>query len=85
MAEVDNNNRWVGGQKRWTRDQTRAQFSAIANLRWRIFRNSLRRKGGMGDLVATVIMIPLFGLMIIGPSVGAGVLAGYFVQQGELQ
>ncbi|HEY5331342.1 MAG TPA: hypothetical protein VIJ79_15780 [Acidobacteriaceae bacterium] len=86
MAEVDNNiHRPAGERKPWTQDQTRAQFSAIANLRWRIFRNSLRRKGGMGDLVAMVIMVPLFGLMIIGPAVGAGVLAGYFVHQGEFQ
>ena len=36
----------------WTAAQTRAQFEAIAWLRWRIFVNGFRRKGGAGEIVA---------------------------------
>ncbi len=86
MAEVDRNiHSWVGDQKPWTQDQTRAQFRAIADLRWRIFRNSLRRKGGMSELIGTILLIPLFLGLIIVPAIGAGVLAGYFVHKGEFQ
>ena len=86
MAEVDNNiHRWVGDRKPWTSDQVRAQFRAIADLRWRIFRNSLRRKGGTGELVGTILMVPLFLTIIIGPSLGIGFLAGLFVHKGHFQ
>lgn len=86
MAEVDNNiHRWVGEQKPWTQDQTRAQFRAIADLRWRIFRNSLRRKGGMGEVVATVLTILVFFAIIILPTLGVGFLAGLFVHKGHFQ
>ena len=86
MAEVDNKiHRWVGDQKPWTKDQTRAQFRAIADLRWRIFINSLRRKGGKSELVGTIIMIPLFLTIIIGPALGVGFLAGWFVHKGDFQ
>jgi len=86
MAEVDQNiHRWVGDQKPWTQDQTRAQFRAIAHLRWRIFVNSLRRKGGKSELIGTIIMVPLFLTIIIGPALGAGFLAGWFVHKGHFQ
>jgi ABC-2 type transport system permease protein len=61
----------------WTGAQTRAQFAAIAKLRFIIFRNGLRRKGGRGDFIANLVMVPLFLLFTIGPSVGAGFI-GYF-------
>jgi len=86
MAEVDNNiHRWVGDQKPWTQEQTRAQFRAIANLRWYIFRNSLRRRGGMSELIGTILLIPLFLAIIIGPALGVGFLAGMFVHKGNFQ
>jgi ABC-2 type transport system permease protein len=84
MAEVDKNiQRSIGDQAPWSQEQTRAQFATIAHLRWRIFRNSLRRKGNMGDLVATIVMIPIFLLLIILPSAGAGFGAWYFVHSGQ--
>lgn len=68
----------------WTSAQTRAQFAAITRLRMRIFRNGLRRKGGVGDLIANLIMIPIFAVIILGPSVAAGGAAWYFVSKNEL-
>lgn len=79
MAQVD----LQGSPLPWSAAQTRAQFGAIAWLRWRILRNSLRRKGNVGDLVATVIMVPLFLAIALLPTVGSGVLAYYVVSKGE--
>src|ERR1700734_1927116 len=45
--------------QRWTTAQSRAQFVALAKLRWCIFRNAFRRKGGTGELVARFILFPL--------------------------
>jgi ABC-2 type transport system permease protein len=48
------------------------QFKAIAYLRWRLFANSFRRKGGVGELVARIIVYPIGLLLLIGPTLGAG-------------
>ena len=72
MAEVTQ-----GHKAMWTGANRNAQYAAILQLRLRIFRNSLRRKGGKGDLVANLIMVPLFLLFAFVPSIGAG-LVGYF-------
>jgi ABC-2 type transport system permease protein len=61
---------------------SRRLFSTIAWLRWRIFVNSLRGKGAMGELVAKIISYPILALMILGPSFGAGFAAWYFVSHG---
>jgi ABC-2 type transport system permease protein len=45
---------------RWSSTQTRAQFTAIASLRWRIFRNQFRRKGGAGEMVGRIVMGLIF-------------------------
>jgi ABC-2 type transport system permease protein len=58
----------------WTTAQTRSQFGAIAWLRWRIFVNSLRRKGGGGELVGRIFLYILFGSFIL--SIVAGTFAG---------
>jgi ABC-2 type transport system permease protein len=62
----------------WTAAQSRAQFLALAQLRWCIFRNAFRRKGGVGELIARIIFFPILGIIAIGPIVGAG-FAGYYV------
>ncbi len=77
MAEV------VAGRQKWTSAQTRAQFAAIAWLRFRILRNGLRRKGGVGDLIATLFMVPLFAAIIFVPSVGSGFAAYFFASRGK--
>jgi ABC-2 type transport system permease protein len=57
----------------WTAAQSRAQFAALAKLRWCIFRNAFRRKGGAGELVARLIFLPLIATIAIGPIIGAGI------------
>jgi ABC-2 type transport system permease protein len=61
----------------WTSAQTRAQFAAIARLRWRMFANGARRKGGAGDLIANLLLAPVALLFVVGPAIGAGA-ASYF-------
>ena len=59
----------------WTAAQTRAQFGAITRLRWQMYLNGFRRKGGKSDLAATLTVAP-FALMIIGGlCFGAGATA----------
>ncbi len=72
----------VGGA--WTAGQTRAQFAAIAWLRWRITVNSLRRKGGAGELVGRVVMGLMLSGLLLAVIVGAGVAASYIVSKGHL-
>jgi ABC-2 type transport system permease protein len=62
----------------WTAAQSRAQFLALAQLRWCIFRNAFRRKGGVAELVARIIFFPILGIVAVGPIVGAG-FAGYYL------
>jgi ABC-2 type transport system permease protein len=55
------------------------QFAAVSWLRWRIFRNAFRRKGGKGELVARIIVYPFFFgflLLIIGIAGAGGYFAG---------
>jgi ABC-2 type transport system permease protein len=68
----------------WTAGQTRAQFGAIAWLRWRILWNSYRRKGGAGEMVGMVLLSVLFLGMVLGFVVGAGFAAFFFVLKGHL-
>jgi ABC-2 type transport system permease protein len=68
----------------WTAENTRAQFAAIAWLRWRILCNSFRRKGGAGEMVGTVLLSLLFLGMVSAFVVGAGVAAYFFVLKGHL-
>jgi ABC-2 type transport system permease protein len=76
MAELER-----GG---WTAAKTRAQFAAIAWLRWRILCNSFRRKGGVGEMVGTVLLSVLFLGMVLFFVVGAGGAAYFFVAKGHL-
>jgi hypothetical protein len=68
----------------WTAGQTRAQFAAIAWLRWQILRNGLRRKGGAGELVGVVLLSLLFLSLVLGVVVGAGFGAYFMVAKGHL-
>lgn len=69
---------------RWTAAQTRAQFGAITRLRWQMYLNGFRRKGGKSDLAATLTIAP-FALMIIGGlSFGAGATACWAAVTGHL-
>jgi ABC-2 type transport system permease protein len=70
--------------ERWTAAQSRAQFAALAKLRWCIFRNAFRRKGGGGELAARIILFPIIGLFAIGPIIGSGIGAYFLVSSGRI-
>jgi ABC-2 type transport system permease protein len=71
-------------QTHWTASQTRAQFAAIAWLRWRMTANAFRRKGGAGEMVARILLYPIFAALALLPTLGAGGGAFYFAQAGHL-
>jgi ABC-2 type transport system permease protein len=62
----------------WTASQSRGQFTALAYLRWCLFRNGFRRKGNVSELVSRIIFFPLIGILAFGPIVSCG-FAGYFI------
>jgi ABC-2 type transport system permease protein len=68
----------------WTAAQGRAQFAALARLRWNIFLNAFRRKGGAGELVARIILFPILAVFAIGPIFGSGIGAFYLVSTGRI-
>jgi len=68
----------------WTAAQSRAQFAALAKLRWHIFRNAFRRKGGGGELAARIILFPILGVVAFGPIIGAGFGAYFLVSSGRI-
>ena len=72
------------GNAGWMAGQTRAQFAAIAWLRWRIMMNSYRRKGGAGEMVGMLLLSVLFLGMVLGFVVGAGFAAYFFALKGHL-
>ena len=57
---------------KWTSAQTRAQFGAITRLRWQMYLNGFRRKGGKSDLAATLSVAPLALFIVGGLCFGAG-------------
>ena len=69
----------------WTSAQSRAQFAALAQLRWSLFRNAFRRKGGTGELVARILLLPFLALIAAGPIVGAGAAGYYLVSSARLE
>ena len=68
----------------WTPAQTRAQFGAITRLRWQMYLNGFRRKGGKGDLAATLMVAPLALTIISGLCFGAGATALWAAVSGHL-
>lgn len=72
-------------RERWSAAQTRAQYGAIARLRWRMLLNGFRRKGGTGDLIARIITIPIVGSMMVLPTVAAGWIAWYVAHHNNLE
>jgi ABC-2 type transport system permease protein len=68
----------------WSSAQTRAQFEAIAWLRWRILVNSFRRKGATGELVGRIILYLVFGSFVVGIVAGTGFATYFLVANGHL-
>ena len=63
----------------------RGQLAAVANLRWRIFVNSLRSTRGKMELVSRVIVGLAFAIGGIGGALGMGGSAWYFVSRGKAE
>jgi ABC-2 type transport system permease protein len=63
----------------------RGQLAAIAELRWRIFVNSLRSTRGKMELVSRVIVGLAFAIGGIGGALGMGGSAWYFVSRGKAE
>ena len=61
----------------------RAQFSAIAEVRWQLFVNSLRTVRGRLELVARGFMFLGYAILALGGCTGVGVGAWYFVSHRE--
>jgi ABC-2 type transport system permease protein len=68
----------------WTTAQSRAQFAALAHLRWHLFRNAFRRKGNIGELIARILFFPIIGIVAFFPIVSCGIGAYYIVATGHL-
>jgi ABC-2 type transport system permease protein len=77
-------NKLAPDSTRWTAAQTRAQFAAIAWLRWRIAVNAFRRKGGAGEAVARIIIIPVFGFLTLAMGTVAAGGGWYFAHSHHL-
>ena len=70
---------------KWSSAQARAQYSAIAWLRWRILVNGFRRKGSKSELVGIIIVYPLFGFLILALVFGAGIGAYFIADKNSLR
>jgi ABC-2 type transport system permease protein len=64
---------------------TREQFAAIAELRWRIFVNSLRTLRGRLELVSRIFAGIGYAIIGIGGTIGLGVVAWYIVSHHALR
>ena len=74
----------ANGPQSWTATQSRGQFAALARLRWCIFRNAFRRKGGAGELAARAVLFPIMAVFAIGPILGSGFAAYLLVSTDRL-
>jgi ABC-2 type transport system permease protein len=64
---------------------TRAQYGAIARMRWRTLVNSLRKRSGKFELGASLLQSGFFLLLWLGASIGLGVSAWQFATNDELK
>ncbi len=78
MAEL------VSPADRWTGRQTRAQYAAIAALRWRMFVNIARRASTPGEIASRVILYTLLAGSAVVLTFGAGGFAWFLIHQGML-
>ncbi len=68
-----------------TSNLARAQYAALAEMRWRMLLNSLRTRRGNFELAARIIGIGFFSLLGLLMGVGLGVGAFQFASNGNLQ
>jgi ABC-2 type transport system permease protein len=69
---------------RWSPTQTRAQFAAIAWLRWRILVNSFRRKGASGEMVGRILLYIVFTCFLLGILTGTFFITYLAASSGHL-
>lgn len=63
----------------------RAQYAAVAQMRWRIFLHSLRTRRGSFEMGARIFTQAFFALFGLGIGVGLGFLAWQFASRGSLR
>jgi ABC-2 type transport system permease protein len=63
---------------------SRNQFLAIAWLRWRMYANGFRRKGGVGELIGRILLAPFLLALIVTPTLLAGFFAWAAAMKGQL-
>src|ERR1700693_2243465 len=63
----------------------RGQLTAIADLRWRLFVNSLRSKRGKMELASRLLITLFFAVGGLGGFIAATVFAWYFVSQNNAE
>lgn len=68
-----------------TTPHRRSQLTAIAELRWRMFVNSLRSKRGKLELASRIVVTLAFTLGGLGGFTAATGLSWYFVSQGKAE
>jgi len=54
-------------------------LKTIAWLRFRIFRNSMRGKSAMGDLLVNILSYFVLTIIVIGPAIGSGIGSFYII------
>jgi ABC-2 type transport system permease protein len=65
--------------------ESRGQFAAIAQLRWRMFLNSLRTRRGKVELFSRIMMGIVFFIGAVGGAVGLAAGSWYFVSQNKTE
>jgi len=74
----------LGVEAGWTAAQTRAQYGAISRLRWRIFVNQFKKKGGAGELIGSIIVYLIFAGFAFGMMAFAGSMSYFAASSGHL-
>lgn len=74
-----------GGARGWLGGQARAQYAAMAAMRWSMFRNGLRSIHGILDLGATGVEWMLYGSLGLGLAAGLGAGAYSMASHGKWQ
>ena len=74
----------LGVEAGWTAAQARAQYGAIARLRWRILVNQFKKKGGAGELVGSILVYLVFGAFAFGMMAFAGAMSYFAASSGHL-
>jgi ABC-2 type transport system permease protein len=65
--------------------RARQQLTAVAELRWRIFANSLRTRRGLLELVSRIFIGMAFAVGGIGGAVGLGGAAWFLLSEGKAE